>query len=95
MGGEDERAREAEARDEKAREAVTRDGKSQAEKARHGKAPDEKASNEKVLDEKGRAPPPPAGPHDRPDLINPDATPGSGILPSPDDDTGETDPAAG
>ncbi|WP_349370774.1 hypothetical protein [Salinarimonas sp.] len=38
---------------------------------------------------------PPAGPHDRPDLINPDATPGSGILPSPDERDGETDPAGG
>lgn len=38
---------------------------------------------------------PPAGPHDRPDLINPDATPGSGTLPSPDDRDGDADPAGG
>ncbi|KAA2235951.1 hypothetical protein [Salinarimonas soli] len=26
---------------------------------------------------------PPAGPHDRPDLVNPDSTPGTGVLQEP------------
>lgn len=50
-------------------------------------------AQEKTEEKKERMPP--AGPHDRPDLINPDATPGSGILPSPDDRDGDTDPAGG
>ena len=39
---------------------------------------------------------PPAGPHDRPDLTNPDATPGTGILPRGDDATKrDVDPGGG
>ena len=37
---------------------------------------------------------PPAGPHARKDLTNPDATPGSGVLPE-DRRDGEVDPGAG
>lgn len=38
--------------------------------------------------------PPPAGPHADPALINSDATPGTGALPSPDED-GDADAASG
>ena len=34
------------------------------------------------------APAPSAGPHADPDLVNPDATPGTGALPSPGEDDG-------
>jgi hypothetical protein len=38
---------------------------------------------------------PAAGPHARADLTNFDACPGSGVLPSEQELTGETDPGAG
>lgn len=48
--------------------------------------PDERAPRE----DENRREIPPAGPHDRPDLTNPDATPGTGVLP-PGDDTSKRD----
>ncbi|GGK45290.1 hypothetical protein GCM10011322_35590 [Salinarimonas ramus] len=42
-----------------------------------------------------REPPPPAGPHDRPDLVNPDATPGTGALPGRSRRGIDTDPGGG
>ena len=38
---------------------------------------------------------PPAGPHARERLTNPDATPGSGALPDPDKRDGEADASTG
>lgn len=40
-------------------------------------------------------PMPPAGPHSEPHLTNPDATPGTGSLPSADHEDVETDPGGG
>ncbi|WP_043539270.1 hypothetical protein [Salinarimonas rosea] len=42
-----------------------------------------------------RGPMPPAGPHDSPDLTNPDATPGSGVLPGHRRKGVDTDPGGG
>lgn len=46
-------------------------------------------------DQKGERRPPPAGPHAKPSLTNPDATPGAGSLPSgADDQGGDVDPGS-
>ncbi|MGJ3263893.1 MAG: hypothetical protein ACFE0R_11720 [Salinarimonas sp.] len=42
-----------------------------------------------------RGPIPPAGPHDSPELTNPDATPGTGVLPGHDRKGRDTDPGGG
>ena len=45
--------------------------------------------------ERESAPMPPAGPHARPGLINPQAKPGAGTLPPDEADGEESDPGAG
>jgi hypothetical protein len=46
------------------------------------------------IDDDGETPPP-AGPHDRPGLTDPEAAPGSGMLPDPEDpDAGNMQPSS-
>ena len=68
----------------------------ETEKKRRNEAREDAARRRKAREEAARREdtPPPAGPHDRPDLINPDATPGTGALPSPDERKGEIDPGS-
>lgn len=57
--------------------------------------PEEKPSPPPL--EKDRASPdqPPAGPHAKPELTNPDSTPGSGLLPDPDQPSNSPDSGSG
>lgn len=52
----------------------------------NGKAEEQKSPDDKPRRGAGSAPAamPPAGPHAKPELTNPDATPGAGSLPDPD-----------
>ncbi|MGP9820242.1 hypothetical protein ACTZWW_09515 [Salinarimonas sp. NSM] len=62
----------------------------------HGRdlAPEPKPARETPeRDRHGRLPP--AGPHDSPDLTNPDATPGTGVLPGRGREGVDTDPGGG
>ncbi|MCP8938827.1 hypothetical protein NK718_09900 [Alsobacter sp. SYSU M60028] len=49
--------------------------------ARHGKTERKTARRERRPTEQGG--PPPAGPHAKPELTDPDKTPGAGTLPEP------------